>query len=83
MLLRRQHGHNRNSALHSSTRHRGGRRVSGNRQSLDERLASFETAASQLPQDEEFSNAMKDFLVLRSAQGARLDARTAAMQPIF
>src|ERR1700751_2986105 len=58
---------------------------------LDHRRASFETAASQLPQDEEFFLMLsKAFLMLRSARracprlelGARLEARTAAMPRI-
>src|SRR5262249_52913757 len=43
---------------------------------LDQPRASFETAASQLPQDEGiFLMPSKAFLMLRSAQKARLEAR--------
>jgi hypothetical protein len=55
-------------------------------QEIDDRRdwhrASFETAASQLPQDEGFSYAIKDFLMLRKLRRGRLEARAAAMQPI-
>jgi len=49
---------------------------------LDQHCASFETAAARPPQDEELSNAIRDFLMLRSARRARLEARTDAMQLI-
>jgi hypothetical protein len=50
----------------------------------DQRRAFFETAAPQLPQDEGFFSMLsKAFLMLRSARRARLEARTAAMQPIY
>jgi hypothetical protein len=51
---------------------------------LDKRGASVETAAAQLPQDEEiFSMPSKDYLMLRSARRARLEARTAILQLFF
>src|SRR6202045_4412086 len=44
---------------------------------LDRRCASFETAASQPPQDEDlFSMPSRTFLMLRSAPRAHLEART-------
>ena len=38
----------------------------------------------QLPEDDEILNAIRfeDYVMLRSAQGARLEARAAVMQPI-
>jgi hypothetical protein len=46
---------------------------------LDQRRAFFETAAAQLPQNEEIPlMPSKDYLMLRSAQKARLEARSDA-----
>jgi hypothetical protein len=41
----------------------------------------FETTASQLPQDEEFLNAIKDIPHAEERRQARLEARNAALQP--
>src|ERR1700731_3000243 len=50
--------------------------------SLDHRLASFETPASRPPQDEDYLNCLLEAsLMLRSARRARLEARTMLMQP--
>jgi hypothetical protein len=50
---------------------------------LDEGCASFETAGSRPPQDEEvFSTPAKASLMLRSVRRARLEARTTAMQRV-
>ncbi len=62
--------------------HHGGHRE----KNLRQRRAPFETAAPRPPQGEDmriFLNAMlsKAYLMLRSAHGARLEARTASMQP--
>ena len=43
---------------------------------LDNYLASFETAASRPPQMRFFLSAIKNYLILRSAQRARLEGRT-------
>ena len=49
---------------------------------LDQCCASFETAASRLPQDEDrFLIVSIIYLMLRSAQRARLEARTALLRP--
>ncbi len=45
--------------------------------------ASFETVALRPPQDEQVLMALRKFLILRSAQGARLEGRTALRQPAF
>ncbi len=49
---------------------------------LDRRCASFETAASLPPQDEEFYQYYQSLiLILRSAQRARLEGRKVVTQP--
>src|SRR5215469_17958660 len=51
---------------------------------FDRRCESFETAASRPPQDED-SSLMPSitYLMLRSARGARLEARTTLLQLFF
>ena len=47
---------------------------------LDQQQSIFETVASRPPQDEGFRCATKDFLILRSGHGPRLEGRTARAQ---
>jgi hypothetical protein len=49
---------------------------------LDQRSASFETAAPQLPQDKGFLNAINSISHPEGAQRARLEGRTVPLQPM-
>src|SRR5215469_11400380 len=60
------------------------KRLSGNPDRLGRRCASFEASLREAPQDEDsFLILSITYLMLRSAQRAHLEARTALVQLIF